>query len=127
MYSMLQSEHFEFGHNSTITKGRQETKLLWLPVVFCLPLTYWELVPGGTVGAPALMFTPHEEKTQRLFPTHVTVPEDIPTAVRSWPPQPPACVNEDGRSRVYCLHHCLPKIRTKPDIYRGLKLYLSTE
>jgi len=65
---MLQSEHFESGHNSTTTKGRQKIKLLWLPVILGLLLTYWGLIPGGTVGAPLLCLLRTRRKLKCSFP-----------------------------------------------------------
>ena len=49
---MFQSRHFDFVDNSTMMKGRQEIKVLWLPVILCVPVTYWDLMPRGTVEAP---------------------------------------------------------------------------
>lgn len=87
---MLQSEHFEFGHNSMITKGRQEIKLLWLPAILCFSLR-----TGNSdleaVGAPALMFPPHKEKRSNAQSQAHGHPQGNPNSLQSLSPTTSLC------------------------------------
>ena len=73
---MFQSGRFDFVDNSTMMKGRQEIKVLWLPVILCVPVTYWDLMPGGTVEAPGSHVYSAQGEPQMLSPMHVTVTEE---------------------------------------------------
>ena len=97
---MLQSEHFAFGHNSTIMKGRQG--IAGFPCSSVSSSDRSELTSRGTVEAWAPTFTLHKEKTQMLLPTHTPITEGCPDhCVMSASPSARLC--EPGRQEPYLL------------------------